>query len=137
MQQHVDFLAERGLAEQRGPCVILARNLLGTLRSRELMRAAKDIAADTGLEHRLLAASSTWPASYREGSSTIARSCWQRTRYAILDDSTGLSLVPWRPVIEQRLVPQLAAAGCHGRPRRTGGSSNWIVQCAIKPDVNS
>lgn len=94
MQQHVDFLAERGLAERRGPCVILARNLLGTLRSRELMRAAKDIAADTGLEHRLLAEGSTWPASYREGSSTIARSCWQRTRYAILDDSTGLSLVP-------------------------------------------
>lgn len=89
MQQHVDFLAGRGLAEQRGPCVILARNLMGTLRSRELMRAA-----DTGLEHRLLAEGSTWRASYREGSSTIARSCWQRTRYAILDDSTGLSLVP-------------------------------------------
>lgn len=55
VQQHVDFLAERGLAERRGPYVILARNLLGRLRSRELMRAAKDIAADTGLEHRLLA----------------------------------------------------------------------------------
>lgn len=31
--------------------VILARNLLGTLRNRELAQVAKDIAAETGLEH--------------------------------------------------------------------------------------
>jgi hypothetical protein len=52
MQQRADFLAEQGLAERRGQRVILARNLLGTLRNRELAQAAKDIAAETGLEHR-------------------------------------------------------------------------------------
>ncbi len=35
MQQRADFLAELGLAERRGQRVILARNLLGTLRNRE------------------------------------------------------------------------------------------------------
>jgi hypothetical protein len=30
-------------------------------------------------------------------------------RYAMLDDGMGFSLVPWRPVIEQRLGQQLAA----------------------------
>jgi hypothetical protein len=33
MQQRADFLAEQGLAERRGQRVILARNLLGTLRN--------------------------------------------------------------------------------------------------------
>ncbi len=48
MQQRADFLAEQGLAERRGQRVILARNLLGTLRNRELAQIAKDIAAATG-----------------------------------------------------------------------------------------
>ncbi|MCB2750219.1 DUF3363 domain-containing protein, partial [Listeria monocytogenes] len=52
MQQRADFLEEQGLAERRGQHVILARNLLGTLRNRELAQVAKDIAAETGLEHR-------------------------------------------------------------------------------------
>ncbi len=52
MQQRAAFLAEQGLAERRGQRVILARNLLGTLRNRELAQAAKDIAAETDLEHR-------------------------------------------------------------------------------------
>ena len=30
-------------------------------------------------------------------------------RYAMLDDGMGFSLVPWKPVIEQRLGQQLAA----------------------------
>lgn len=30
-------------------------------------------------------------------------------RYAMLDDGLGFSLVPWKPVIEQRLGQQLAA----------------------------
>jgi len=55
MQQRADFLAGQGLAERRGQRVILARNLLGTLRSRELAQTAKDIAAETGLEHRPVA----------------------------------------------------------------------------------
>lgn len=55
LQQRADFLAEQGLAERRGQRVILARNLLATLRNRELAQAAKDIAEETGLEHRPLA----------------------------------------------------------------------------------
>ena len=30
-------------------------------------------------------------------------------RYAMLDDGMGFSLVPWRPVVEQRLGQSLAA----------------------------
>jgi len=103
MQQRADFLAEQGLAKRRGRRVILARNLLGTLRGRELTQAAKDIAADTGLEHRPVADGQRVAGIYRR-SVMLASG-----RYAMLDDGMGFSLVPWKPVIEQRLGQQLAA----------------------------
>ncbi|HAT2417358.1 TPA: relaxase/mobilization nuclease and DUF3363 domain-containing protein [Aeromonas hydrophila] len=103
MQQRADFLAEQGLAERRGQRVILARNLLGTLRNRELAQAAKDIAAETGLEHRPVSDGQRVAGIYRR-SVMLASG-----RYAMLDDGMGFSLVPWKPVIEQRLGQQLAA----------------------------
>ena len=103
MQRRADFLAEQGLAERRGQRVILARNLLGTLRNRELAQAAKDIAAETGLEHRPVADGQRVAGIYRR-SVMLASG-----RYAMLDDGMGFSLVPWKPVIEQRIGQQLAA----------------------------
>ncbi|MDY1242002.1 relaxase/mobilization nuclease and DUF3363 domain-containing protein [Pseudomonas aeruginosa] len=114
MQQRADFLAEQGLAERRGQHVILARNLLGTLRNRELAQAAKDIAAETGLEHRPVADGQRVAGIYRR-SVTLASG-----RYAMLDDGMGFSLVPWRPVIEQRLGQQIAATV-------RGGGVSWEI----------
>lgn len=103
LQQRADFLAEQGLAERRGQRVILARNLLGALRNQELAQAAKDIAADTGLEHRPVADGQRVAGIYRR--SLILAS----GRYALLDDGKGFSLVPWKPVIERRIGQQIAA----------------------------
>jgi hypothetical protein len=94
--------------------VILARNLLGTLRNRELVQAAKDIAADTGLEHRPVADGQRVAGIYRR-SVMLASG-----RYAMLDDGKAFSLVPWRPVIEQRLGQQLAATV-------RGGGTSWEI----------
>ncbi|WP_336190531.1 relaxase/mobilization nuclease and DUF3363 domain-containing protein [Pseudomonas aeruginosa] len=109
MQQRADFLVEQGLAERRRQRVILARNLLGTLRNRELAQAAKDIAAETGLEHRPVADGQRVAGIYRR-SVMLASG-----RYAMLDDGLGFSLVPWKPVIEQRLGQQVAATVRGGR----------------------
>lgn len=103
LQQRTDFLVEQGLAERRGQRVILARNLLGTLRNRELAQAAKDIAAETGLEHRPVADGQRVAGIYRR-SVMLASG-----RYAMLDDGIGFSLVPWKPVIEQRLGQSISA----------------------------
>ncbi|WP_298018204.1 relaxase/mobilization nuclease and DUF3363 domain-containing protein [uncultured Castellaniella sp.] len=103
MQKRVDFLEEQGLAEWRGQRMILARNLLGTLRNRELAQAAKDIAAETCLEHRPVADGQRVVGTYR--SSVMLAS----GRYAVLDDGKGFSLVPWRFVIEKRLGQHLVA----------------------------
>jgi len=122
MQQRADFLAEQGLAERRGQRVILARKLLGTLRNRELAQAVKDIAAETGLEHRPVADGQRVAGIYRR--SVMLSS----GRYAMLDDGIGFSLVPWRPVIEQRLGRRLAAIV-------RGGSVSWEVGQQRSPSV--
>ncbi|QIL69125.1 relaxase/mobilization nuclease and DUF3363 domain-containing protein [Diaphorobacter sp. HDW4B] len=114
LQKRADFLAAQGLAERRGQRVILARNLLGTLRSRELAQAAKDIAADTGLEHRPVGDGQRVAGIYRR---TVMLASG---RYAMLDDGKGFSLVPWKPVIEQRLGQRLAATV-------RGGGVSWEI----------
>ena len=111
LQQRADFLEEQGLAQRRGQQVILARNLLGTLRNRELMQAAKDIAAETGLEHRPTADGQRVVGIYRR-SVMLASG-----RYAMLDDGKGFSLVPWRPVIEKSLGQVISATGQGVQPR--------------------
>ncbi|MDX7841722.1 relaxase/mobilization nuclease and DUF3363 domain-containing protein [Aeromonas caviae] len=112
MQQRADFLEEQGLAQRRSQRVILARNLLGTLRNRELAQAAKDIAAETGLEHRPVADGQRVAGIYRR-SIMLASG-----RFAMLDDGLGFTLVPWKPVIEQRLGQSLAATV-------RGGHASW------------
>ncbi|ERY19735.1 TPA: relaxase/mobilization nuclease and DUF3363 domain-containing protein [Pseudomonas aeruginosa] len=122
MQQRADFLAEQGLAERRGQRVILARNLLGTLRNRELAQAAKSIAAETGLEHRPVTDGQRVVGIYRR-SVMLASG-----RYAMLDDGMGFSLVPWKPVIEQRLGRSLAATV-------SGGHASWELGRQRGPSV--
>lgn len=119
--RHLGRVAGKGLADlgfgsevkqamqQR---VILVRNLLGTLRSREMAQAAKDIAAETGLEHRPVADGQRVAGIYRR-SVMLASG-----RYPILDDGMGYSMVPWKPVIEPRLGQRLAATV-------RGGGTSW------------
>lgn len=114
LQRRADFLAEQGLAERRGRRMILARNLLATLRGRELAQAAKNIAAETGLEHRPIADGQRVAGIYRR-SLMLASG-----RYAMIDDGMGFSLVPWKPVIAQRLGQQLAATV-------RGGGVSWEI----------
>lgn len=76
-------MVEQGLAERRGQRVILARNLLGTLRNRELARAGKEIAAETGLEHRPVAEGQRVAGIYRRSDMLSSG------RYAMLDDGMG------------------------------------------------
>ncbi|WP_439888307.1 DUF3363 domain-containing protein [Pseudomonas sp. MBLB4123] len=103
LRQRADFLVEQDLAQRQGQRVVLARNLLATLRSRELTTAAREIAAQTGLQYR--------PAVEGERVSGVYRRSLQLAsgRFALLDDGIGFSLVPWKPVIEQKLGQSLSA----------------------------
>ena len=88
---------EQGLDQRCGQHVILARNLLATLRNRDLAQAAQSIAAETGLEDRPVTDGERVSGIYRR-SVMLASG-----RYAMIDDGKGFSLVSWRPVIENRL----------------------------------
>lgn len=103
LQQRAEFLAEQGLAERRGKRVILARNLLATLRGRELAKAAQDIAKKTGLEHRQVSDGRRVAGIYRRSVVLVSG------RFAVLDDGIGFSLVPWKGAIEPWLGHNLAA----------------------------
>lgn len=123
LQQRADFLEEQGLAQRRGQRVILVRNLLGTLRNRELAQAAKDVTADTGLTHRPVTDGQRVAGIYRRLVMLASG------RYAMLDNGMGFSLVPWRPVIEQRLGQQLAATV-------RGGGVSWEVGRQRDPSIS-
>ena len=97
MSARVEFLAGQGLAKRRGQTIILARNLLATLRDREVTMAAKAIEEATGLLHRPLSDGGRVSGVYRRSTQLVSG------RFAILDTGGSFSLVPWRPVIEQRL----------------------------------
>lgn len=103
MHSRVDFLAEQGLAERRGQRVVLARNLLGTLRERELAAVGKSLQDQTGQIYRPLQDGQQASGVYRRSIQLASG------RFAMLNDGMGFSLVPWRPVIEQRLGHQISA----------------------------
>lgn len=63
--------------------MILARNLLTTLRDRELAQAAREIAAKTGLEHRPVLEGLRVAGIYRRSI------MFASGRYAVLDDGVG------------------------------------------------
>lgn len=103
LQRRANFLEEQGLAQRREGRMVLARNLLATLRKRDLEHAARDIAAKTGLEHRPTVDGRQVSGVYQRSVMLVSG------RYAMLNDGMGFSLVPWRPLIEQRLGQQITA----------------------------
>ncbi|MFZ2307627.1 MAG: relaxase/mobilization nuclease and DUF3363 domain-containing protein [Rhodoferax sp.] len=112
LQERIDLLAEQGLAEWRGSRVVLARNLLSTLRDRELTEVGKVIQKETGLIHRSLRDGERVNGVYRRSVQLASG------RFAMLDNEMSFSLVPWRPVVEQRLGQQVSAVV-------RGASATW------------
>lgn len=97
------LLEAEGLAARRGQRLVLARDLLATLRAKDVHQAGRRLAGETGLEHRAIADGDTARGVYRR--SVILTS----GRFAMLDDGVGFSLVPWKPVVEPRLGQQMSA----------------------------
>jgi type IV secretory pathway VirD2 relaxase len=97
------FLVEQGLAERCGQRVMLARNLLATLRFRELQATGAAIESETGLTYQDVVDGERVAGTYRR-SLMLASG-----RFAMLDDGMGFALVPWRSVIEKRLGQSISA----------------------------
>ena len=93
MEARVDHLAVEGLAHRQGQRVIFARDLLATLRRRELEDAAAKLSAETGLAYQPAAEGERVSGVYRQ------RVTLASGRFAMIDDGLGFQLVPWRPAL--------------------------------------
>jgi hypothetical protein len=103
LRKRVDILVEHGFAQREGNQLKLPPNLLTALRQRDLDGVAKTITAETGMVHRQLVEGERIAGVYRRLVVTSSG------RFAMVDDGMGFSLVPWRPVVEQRIGQHLAA----------------------------
>lgn len=112
LKNRVEFLESQGLAKRRGVRVILARDLLSTLRTRDVERAAQSLQKETGLIHRPVADGERVTGAYRR---TVLLASGT---FAMLEDGKSFSLVPWRPVIEPRLGQTMSAVV-------RGASASW------------
>lgn len=121
MQARAAYLESEGLACRQGARVIVARGLLQTLREREVAALAQRLAMETGLAYRPLGKDGQASGIYRR-SVMLASG-----RYAMLDDGVGFALVPWRPVIEQRLGQSMSVSIEGGRATWTFGKQRGLA----------
>lgn len=122
LHRREDILVEQGLARRQGQRMILARNLLVTLRDRELVSAGRKLQTETGKIYRPLHEGRLVHGVYR-GSIQLASG-----RFVMLDDGMGFSLVPWRPVIEPKLGMDVSGVV-------RGGTVTWNFQRQRSPSL--
>ncbi len=90
MSRRVDFLVGERLAERRGQRVVFARNLLATLRDRELAVVGQRLQQETGKTWRQVRDGETISGVYRQSVQLVSG------RFAVLDDGIRFTLVPWQ-----------------------------------------
>ena len=97
LERRADRLVAEGLARRQGQRVTFARDLLATLRNRELDGVAKDVITQTGLPHHKPTEGEPVAGTFRQ------RLDLASGRFAVIDDGLGFSLVPWTPQLERHL----------------------------------
>ena len=110
IDRRAEHLIGQGLAERRGRRIVFARNLLGTLREREVAAAGAKLASESGRSHGP-AKDGEYTAGVYQRRLTLASG-----RFAIIDGGLGFQLVPWTPSLEKHLGQHVS-----GVVRGTGG----------------
>jgi type IV secretory pathway VirD2 relaxase len=120
LDARAEHLVDEGLAQRQGQRIIFQRNLLATLRSRELDVVGQTLEAETGLQHQ--------PAKPGEHvSGTYTRQLRLSSgRYAMIegvgpDGGRSFQLVPWSREIELRLGQYITGIV------RGGGGIDWSL----------
>lgn len=118
MERRAQFLVDQGLAERRGRRVIFTRDLLETLRRRELETFGEKLASETGLPFKRTASGDYVAGTYRQ------RFALASGRFAMVevisgDGGLGFQLVPWSPSLERQLGRHVSGIA------RDGGGVDW------------
>lgn len=102
MSRRVDFLVGEGMAEHRVQRVVLARNLLATLRYRELAVVGQRLQQETGKTWLQVRDGEAASGVYRQSVKLVSG------RFAVLGYGVEFCLVPRLLVIGLRLGKQLS-----------------------------
>jgi len=97
LDRRIDSLAEQGLARRDGDKVTIGRNLVSTLRSRELDAVGQRLASETGLTHLPVETGDRVAGNYSRRLSLASG------RFAMIVNGLGFQLVPWIPSLEREL----------------------------------
>ena len=92
---------------------MFVRDLLDTLRRREVDAAAGRLSAETGLPRQVAAEGEHVAGIYRQ------RVQLASGRFAMIDNGLGFELVPWKPALEQHLGRQVSGVV------QPGGGVDW------------
>ena len=113
MDQRAEHLIEQGLAERRGQSVIFSRNLIDTLRQRELDALANKLVAETGRPCVIAASGEYVAGTYRQ------RFALASGRFAMIDNGLGFQLVPWTPSLGKQIGRHVSGVA------RNDGGVDW------------
>ncbi|MCO6185187.1 DUF3363 domain-containing protein [Rhizobium sp. L1K21] len=113
LKERAEHLADEGFAQRQGQRIILQRDLLNTLRRRELDTAAAKLADETGLPHVKSATGEHLTGTYRQ------RLTLSSGRFAMIDNGLGFQLVPWSPPLEKKLGQEVSGL------MRSSGGVDW------------
>lgn len=113
MEARTEHLIEEGLARREGQRIVFARNLLGTLRQRELDALGQKLAGEMNMPFQQSAAGEYVAGTYRQ------RFALSSGRFAMIDDGLGFKLVPWTPSIEKHIGQHISGVA------RGDGGVDW------------
>lgn len=108
------WLVEQGLAEEGGSQFRFQRDLMATLRRRELLRIAGQLSEQLQLEFTETRDGGHFSGVYQRSVEASGG------RYALIAKSREFTLVPWRPEMERQLGRQINV-------RATGGGIDWTI----------
>ncbi|MEF2071048.1 relaxase/mobilization nuclease domain-containing protein [Consotaella aegiceratis] len=97
MGRRAEHLIAQGLAERQGQRLVFSRNLIDTLRQREIEALSEKLTAETGLPFNRANSGEYVAGTYRR------RFALASGRFAMIDDGLGFQLVPWTPSLEKQL----------------------------------
>ncbi|MFG1425950.1 relaxase/mobilization nuclease domain-containing protein [Roseixanthobacter glucoisosaccharinicivorans] len=97
MSARAEELVRQGLAERQARGITFSRNLIDTLRRREVQALGEKLAAETGRSFNPSA-----PGEYVAGNYQ-RRLALASGRFAMIDDGLGFQLVPWSPSLEKQI----------------------------------
>ncbi|HQS44965.1 MULTISPECIES: relaxase/mobilization nuclease domain-containing protein [Phyllobacteriaceae] len=113
LERRANHLVGQGFGERHGQRVTFTRNLIDTLRRRELEALGEKLSGETGQPFNRAASGEYIAGSYRQ------RFTLASGRFAMLDDGLGFQLVPWTPSLEKQLGRHVSGVA------RDDGGIDW------------